>query len=87
MSVSLLVALLIPWIFWGVLMGLLFMAGRSWINLLIIPVGLTAVILLAANFTSDRSVLWGSLGLHAIILIVFLWSYISFMLGQRQDKR
>lgn len=87
MNITLVSALLIPWVFWGVLMGLLFAAGRSWINMLLIPVGLSVVLLLTADITSDRSVFWASLVLHGVLLIIFLWSYLSFMIGERKNKR
>ena len=45
MSTTLVVALVVPWVFWGVLMGLLIATGRSWINMLLIPAGITVVIL------------------------------------------
>ena len=87
MSTTLVVALLIPWVFRGVLMGLLFLAGRSWINLLLIPVAITIVHLLIANFTSVRSVFWASLLLHFVLLIFLLWSYVSFILRERQYSK
>ena len=79
-------ALVIPWVFWGVIMGLLIAGGRSWINMLLIPVGITVVILIIASI-SVRDAFWGSLILHLFLLIYFLGSYVSFVLRERKKKR
>ncbi len=86
MSITLAVALVVPWIFWGVLMGLLIAAGRSWINMLFIPVGITVVILAVANLSSVREAFWASLILHLFLFVFFLGSYLSFMLSERKKK-
>ena len=86
MSITLAVALVVPWIFWGVLMGLLIAAGRSWINMLLIPVGITVVILAVANLSSVREAFWASLILHLFLFVFFLGSYLSFMLSERKKK-
>lgn len=87
MSTTLVFALLIPWIFWGTAMGLLLVAGRSWINLGVIPVGITVVILLVALGSSIADAFWASLILHAVLLVVFLGSYVSFLLRERKNGR
>lgn len=84
MSTSLIIALVIPWVFWGVLMGLLFAAGRSWINILLIPIGITVIILAVAHLDSHRNAFWGSLVLHLFLLVYFGWSYISFVRRERK---
>ena len=86
MSATLVVALVIPWIFWGVLMGLLIAGGRSWINMLLIPVGITVVILAIASLSSDRDAFWASFILHLFLLVFFLGSYVSFVLRERKKK-
>ena len=87
MSATLVVALVLPWVFWGVLMGLLIAAGRSWINMLLIPVGITVVILAVASLTSVRDAFWASVILHLFLLVFFLGSYVSFVLRERKKKR
>jgi hypothetical protein len=86
MSTTLAVALVIPWVFWGVLAGLLVIAGRSWINVLLIPVGITVLILLIASVSSVWDALWISLILHLFLLVYFLGSYISFVLRERKKR-
>ncbi len=86
MSITLAVALVVPWVFWGVLMGLLIAAGRSWINMLLIPVGITVVILAVANLSSVREAFWASLILHLFLFVFFLGSYLSFMRSERKKK-
>ncbi len=86
MSITLAVALVVPWVFWGVLMGLLIAAGRSWINMLLIPVGITVVILAVANLSSVREAFWASLILHLFLFVFFLGSYLFFMLSERKKK-
>jgi len=87
MSINLVVALIIPWVFWGVLMGLLFAAGRSWINMLLIPAGSTVLILAVASISSARDAFWASLILHLFLLVFFLGSYATFVLRERKKKR
>ena len=50
MSTSMIVSLAVPWVFWGAIIGLAIVAGRSWVNLLLIPVGITVVLLILAAF-------------------------------------
>ena len=87
MSTTLAVALVVPWVFWGVLMGLLFAAGRSWVNMLLNPVGITVVILAVASLFADREAFWASLILHLFLLVFFLGSFVSFVLRERKKKR
>jgi hypothetical protein len=87
MSITLTIALGIPWVFWGVMMGLLIAAGRSWINILLIPAGTTVVILIVASASSVRGAFWASLILHIFLLVFFLGSYVSFVLRERKKKR
>jgi hypothetical protein len=87
MSTSLAVALVVPWVFWGVLMGLLIAGGRSWINMLLFPVGITVVILAIANLSSVREAFWTSLILHLFLLVYFLGSYVSFVLRERKKMK
>ena len=85
MTNTLVLALVIPWVFWGVLMGLLFASGRSWINILLIPVAITVLILIVASL-SVHDAFWGSLVLHLFLLVFFLRSYISFVLRERKKN-
>jgi hypothetical protein len=87
MSTTLVVALVVPWIFWGVMMGLLIAAGRSWINMLLIPAGITVVILVVASLSSVRDAFWASLILHLFLFVFFLGSYVSFVFRERKKKR
>jgi hypothetical protein len=87
MSTTLVVALVVPWVFWGVMMGLLIAAGRSWINMLLIPAGITVVILVVASLSSVRDAFWASLILHLFLFIFFLGSYVSFVFRERKKKR
>ena len=87
MSTTLVVALVVPWIFWGVMMGLLIAAGRSWINMLLIPAGITVVILVVASLSSVRDAFWASLILHLFLFVFFLGSYVSFLFRERKKKR
>ena len=87
MSTTLVVALVVPWVFWGVMMGLLIAAGRSWINMLLIPAGITAVILVVASLSSVRDAFWASLILHLFLFVFFLGSYVSFVFRERKKKR
>ncbi len=84
MNTTLIIALIIPWAFWGVLMGLLIMAGRSWINMLLFPVGITILILAIAGLSSVQEAFWASLILHIFLLVFFIGSYILFILKQRK---
>jgi len=86
LSTALAVALAVPWVFWGVLMGLLIASGRSWINMLLIPAGITVVILTIASLSSVRDAFWASLILHIFLLIYFLGSYTSFVIRERKKK-
>ena len=87
MSTTLIFALVIPWVFWGILMGLLFATGRSWVNMLLIPAGITVLILAVASFSTDREAFWTSLILHLFLFVLFLGSFVSFVLGERKKKR
>jgi len=80
------VALVIPWVFWGVMMGLLIAAGRSWINMLLIPACVTVVILGVASLSSAREAFWVSLILHLFLFVFFLGSYVSFVFRERKKK-
>jgi hypothetical protein len=86
MSTTLMVALVVPWIFWGVMMGLLIVAGRSWINLLLIPACITVVILGVASLSSIREAFWISLILHLFLFVFFLGSYVAFVFRERKKK-
>ena len=86
MSAALAIALVIPWLFWGVLIGLLIYAGRSWINILLVPGLITVVILAVASLSSVQDAFWSSLVLYLLLLVFFLASYISFVLGERKKK-
>jgi hypothetical protein len=87
MSTTLVVALVVPWVFWGVMMGLLIAAGRSWINMLLIPAGITVVILVVASLSSVRDAFWASLILHLFLFVFFIGSYVSFVFRERKKKR
>ena len=87
MSTTLVVALVVPWVFWGVMMGLLIAAGRSWINMLLIPAGITVVILVVASLSSVRDAFWASVILHLFLFVFFLGSYVSFVFRERKKKR
>jgi len=86
MNTTLVVALVVPWIFWGILMGLLIAAGRSWLNLLLFPVCITVLILIIASLSSVRGAFWTSFILHLFLLVFFPGSYLSFMLSERKKK-
>jgi len=87
MSTTLVVALVVPWIFWGVMMGLLIAAGRSWINMLLIPASITVALLVVASLSSVRDAFWASLILHLFLFVFFLGSYVSFVFRERKKKR
>lgn len=82
MSTTLVAALVVPWVFWCVLMGFLFATGRSWVNMLLIPAGITVVILAVASLSTDREAFWASLILHLFLLVFFLGSFVSFVLRE-----
>ena len=84
MNMTLLVALIIPWVFWSLLTGFLIAAGRSWINMLLIPTCITVVILAIAGLSSIQSAFRTSLILHAFLFVFLLGSYIAFVLRERQ---
>ncbi len=65
-------------------MALLIAAGRSWVNMLAIPAGTSIVILATAGLSSTREAFWASLILHLVLLLVFLKSYLSFLLKERK---
>ena len=81
---TLAIALIVPWLFWGTLMVLLFLAGRSWFNLLLIPVGTSIVIFVAARLSSDAEALWASLILHGLLLVFFAGSFLRFWIKDRK---
>jgi hypothetical protein len=87
MSKTLAVALVVPWVLWGILIGLLIAAGRSWINILIIPACITVVILAMAILSSVRNAFWASLIINLFLLVFFLGSYVSFVLRERKKKK
>jgi hypothetical protein len=87
MNTTLAIALIIPWVFWGVLMGLLIYAGRSWINVLLFPAGITVLLLAIASLSSVREAFWSSLVLHLFLLVFFVGSYTAFLLKERKKKR
>lgn len=84
MNTILVVALVVPWVFWGILMGLLIAAGRSWVNLLLFPACITVLILIVASVSSVRGAFWTSFILHFFLLVFFLGSYLCFMPGERK---
>lgn len=85
MNTTLVIALVIPWLFWGITMGMLIAAGRSWINILLIPVGISLVILLIASLASARDAFWASLILHLFVLIMFLRSYAALKRSKENE--
>ena len=87
MNTDLTWALAIPWIFWGILTGLLCLAGRSWVNMLLIPVGITAVVLMISRLAPAREIFWASLLLHLVLLVYFIWSAIALELKTRREKQ
>jgi len=86
MSAYLAVALVIPWVFWGILIGFLIAGARSWTGVLLIPVGATVVVLII-SLVSVQEAFWASLILHLFLLVYFLGSYISFVLSERKKNR
>jgi hypothetical protein len=86
MSTSLIIALVTPWIFWGILAGLLIYAQRSWINVMFIPVLITLLLLLIAGLSSDEGAFWLSVLLHLFLAIYFIGSYISFVFRETKNK-
>jgi len=87
MGTTLAVALVIPWVFWGILIGLLIAGARSWINMLLIPAGISVVILAIASLVSVSDAFWASLILHLFLLVLFLASYGSFVLKERKKTK
>ena len=87
MSTTLVAALVIPWVFWGVLIGFLIVGRRSWVSMLLIPVVITVVILAIASLSSVQEAFWTSLILHLFLLVYFLGSYVSFVLRERKKRR
>jgi len=87
MDTALTVALLVPWIFWGILTGLLIVGRRSWINMLLIPTGITILIFTIASLSSTKEALWASITLHLFLLVLFIVSYISFALKEQKKKK
>jgi hypothetical protein len=55
--------------------------------MLLIPAGITVLILVAARLSTDRGVFWASLILHLFLFVFFLGSFVSFVLGERKKKR
>jgi len=86
MNTDLIWALAIPWVFWGILMVLLLMARRSWINMLLIPIGITVLILMIARLAPAREIFWVSLVSHVVLLAYFVWSVIALELKNRREK-
>jgi len=86
MNTDLIWALAIPWVFWGILTGLLIMARRSWINMLLIPIGITVLILMIARLAPAWKIFWISLVSHLVLLFYFVWSVISLELENRREK-
>ena len=87
MNTTLAIALVVPWIFWGVLMGLLIASGRSWINLLLIFIGINVLILAIAGLSSELEAFWFSLILHLFLLVFFTGSYVSFIFKEHRKKK
>lgn len=55
--------------------------------MLLIPAGITVVILTIASLSSVRDAFWASLILHLFLLIYFLGSYASFVIRERKKTR
>jgi cbb3-type cytochrome oxidase subunit 3 len=55
--------------------------------MLLIPAGITVVILAVASLSTDREAFWASFILHLFLLIFFLGSFVSFVLRERKKKR
>jgi hypothetical protein len=87
MSTTLADALIVPWVFWGALMGLLIATGRSWINLVLFPIITTVVILAIASLASVREAFWTSFIVHLFLFVFFLGSYVAFVLRERKNRR
>ena len=83
MNTALIIALAIPWIFWGVVMGMLIFAGRSWINMLLMPMAITVLILIVSRAVTSSIAFWISFILHLFLLIFFLVSFVSYLIRQR----
>ena len=87
MNTDLVIALLIPWVFWGILAALLCYARRSWFNVLLVAVLVSIPLLLVAAVASARDALWSSLVLHLVALVYFLVSSIGSVRRQRRQKQ
>lgn len=87
MDNNLLVALLIPWVFWGIFMGLLKYAGRSWINLVVIPFGITVVLLLVAIMVSVKEAFWLSVTAHIVFLLLMVASYLKTKMVENKNNK
>jgi len=55
--------------------------------MLLIPAGITVVLLAVASLSADREAFWASLILHLFLLVFFLGSFVSFVLRERKKKR
>ena len=63
------------------------MSGRSWVNLLLIPVGITVVLLILAALHSAMEAFRVSILFPFFFLVYFLGSYISFVIrGKRKNR-
>ena len=82
----LVISLLVPWAFWGILAALLIYAKRSWFNVVLIPVLMTVVILMIAAVASPREAMWFSVLLHLVVFVYFVVSYRSFVTRDRGKK-
>lgn len=87
MSATLIFALLIPWAFRGVFIGLMMAARRSWISMPVIPIAISGVLLFGAKFSSDQPVFVASAVSHLFFLVFFLGSFLSFMLAEQRKKK
>ena len=69
-------ALLIIWLFWGAGIILLARAGRSWVNVLIIPLALTLLVVAVRHIpifkVTDTGVLAAVALLHGVIVLRWL---------------
>ena len=86
LNMHLVISLLVPWAFWGILAALLYYASRSWFNVMLIPVLITIVILIVAAVAPSREAMWFSLLLHLVMFVYFLVSCRSFVTRDRGVK-
>ena len=86
MGYDLAAALAVAWAFWGGLAGLLAAAGRSWVPLLLVSVGVSVVILAIAAADSARGALRFSALLHGLLLAGALGSYAKFASKRRGNR-